>query len=720
LPRDTSERPSALRPARRLATTACVAVSCFGLLALIPAASARPNHVSRTSPAPAVEPAPAAAPPAELAPASPSPASGQSAGPAAPSQTPPRPTPKHAQRGGANQTPAVGGSSRTGASGGASQTAAGEDPSQTTTSGDPAQPPAHRDRSQRAHARASAPTKPAAASVESSPASAEQQSAVLQESTAQADAGRQRGRGHHKETAGEGKHSRESGKRGKEKSKQPAPPSAAPEEPTLETAVPAAAAAAPVTIASIEATPPAQAPVQDAAQVSVAGVSAQALDSPARAAGHGASHARAARVPRRTHRALPAASEPALAFATSAAHRSRASASKDARGAHDGGSRGGSSPLVRTITTIVDVVPTPVRLLIAGLLALALALAARSYLAALRARSLERQRAQLLEDVGLLQAALLPSPPARLGPVGTSVAYRPAEGPGAGGDFYDVFALEDGQLAVIVGDVSGHGRHALPHTALLRFTLRAYLEAGLSPRDAVQTAGAVLERQLGGLFATVVLATYNPRERILVYSCAGHPPPVVIGADPGPAAIAPLTVCASPPIGVGVRTGTRQTVVSVPGRSQICFYTDGVTESRVGTELFGVERLVDTLIELGADASAPAILDSVVRHADARPDDMAACLLRIEGGDDAPSVLSEELELDGEEIASERAERLLLACGVERSELAEVIRSARAAAGRNGTVVLELHRTDGAPHVTLRRDRLAYLHARRASVEAAV
>ena len=162
----------------------------------------------------------------------------------------------------------------------------------------------------------------------------------------------------------------------------------------------------------------------------------------------------------------------------------------------------------------------------------------------------------------MLQAALLPVLPARLGSVGTSVAYRPAAGPGAGGDFYDVFALEDGQMAVIVGDVSGHGREALPHTALVRFTLRAYLEAGLSPRNAMQTAGAVLEPQLGASFATAVAATYDPRERKLVYACAGHPPPVVLGSRP----VVPTIAGSAPPIGVGMRTGTRQTVVSVPGR----------------------------------------------------------------------------------------------------------------------------------------------------------
>jgi hypothetical protein len=360
---------------------------------------------------------------------------------------------------------------------------------------------------------------------------------------------------------------------------------------------------------------------------------------------------------------------------------------------------------VTTITRIVDVVPAAVRLLIGLLFALALALAARSRLSVVRARRLEHQRRALLEDVGLLQAALLPVPPARLGPVGSTVAYRPAEGPGAGGDFYDVFALENGQLAVILGDVSGHGRQALPHTALVRFTLRAYLEAGLSPRNAVQTAGAVLEHQLGDAFATVVAATYNPRERTLVYACAGHPPPLVLGSR----AIDPVTISSAPPIGAGMRTGTRQTVVSLPGRSQICFYTDGVTEARVGAQLFGVKRLGRSLERLGPDASAAALLKRVAEETDARPDDMAACVLSIEGGSGEPAVLAEELELDREGASSDRTERFLLACGVERAEVAELTDSMSVAAGHTGTVLVELHLAGAAPRVALRREHLTLL-----------
>jgi serine phosphatase RsbU (regulator of sigma subunit) len=365
---------------------------------------------------------------------------------------------------------------------------------------------------------------------------------------------------------------------------------------------------------------------------------------------------------------------------------------------------------VQTITKIVGVIPLAVWIAGGALLAIALALAAGSRLLAKRARRLERQRGELLADVGLLQGALMPAPPAGPGPVSASVAYRPADGPAAGGDFYDVFALEDGSLATIVGDVSGHGREALPHTALVRFTLRAYLEAGLSPREALRTAGAVLERQLDGALVSAVLATYQPRERTLVYACAGHPPPIVLGTR----TLAPMGACSSPPLGTGLPTGTRQTVLALPGAAQVCFHTDGVTDARVGQDLYGSQRLAAALASLGPAASAPALLDRVAEQTDARPDDMAACLLSLQGGPAQPATLVQELELWGDETARERAERFLLACGLDLSASAALAGKACAQAERVGSVLIEARPAGpgvGAPSARIRRDEEPDIHA---------
>jgi hypothetical protein len=360
---------------------------------------------------------------------------------------------------------------------------------------------------------------------------------------------------------------------------------------------------------------------------------------------------------------------------------------------------------VRSVTRLVNVVPPLIRALIAGLVALAILLAVSSRVSAARAKRLIRQREELLDDVGLLQAALLPPLPARIGPVGTSAAYQPASGPGAGGDFYDVFALGDGRIAVILGDVSGHGRDALPQTTLVRFTLRAYLEAGLSPRSALATAGPVLERQLGSSFATVVLATYDPRERSLVYSCAGHPPPIVLGSD----SAAPITASSAPPIGVGAPTGTRQTTISVPGSALVCFYTDGVIEARKDGALFGASRLQRVLATIPADADADALLERIGTETDRRPDDMAACVLRIEGEPFAPRVRVEEIELDMRDLDRDRAARFLRSADVHPVELAAVLTDARREVARHGRVVLAVHVGDGEPEVVLSPQNVATL-----------
>jgi hypothetical protein len=715
--RDPAATTAHRRRRSRLATALAAACSTLALaLAFIPTATARRDQPS--TPAPAT-PAPASS--AQAAPA-PAPASAQPETPPGPARSP---AAHHDHHRGADETSAAAStdtSTSTSTSSGATAPAssgAGPEPN--------AAGPHHRDQRHDADGRGPARKQERLREQQS----AEAQEAGAQPTLADAQTSTQAKKGTTKEKKEKEKKEKKEKKEEKEEVKREHEGKGKGQKGTGESestgAGESAGAGAPSTTALAASVLTPQAPAAAASTPVPTVQTSPSAERASKPAASGEVSNRAYRS-RHAHSGTRAPAHPtklaAAGLAPAAATAAAASAPRTPRGARKGATKsssaGPSSRLVTTITTIVDVVPTAVRGLIAALLALALALAVRSRVAAVRARRLERQRVELLEDVGLLQAALLPVPPARLGPVGTSAAYQPAAGPGAGGDFYDVFALEDGQLAIIVGDVSGHGRQALPHTALVRFTLRAYLEAGLSPRDAVQTAGVVLERQLGGAFATVIAATYNPRERLLVYSSAGHPPPVILPLAEDAGSIPPVTICAAPPIGVGMRTGTRQTVVSVPGGAQICFHTDGVTEARVGSDLFGSERLLDTLAELGPNATAPALLEHVAERADERPDDMAACLLHIEGSEQAPTVLVEELELDRDEAMSARTERFLLACGLTRSEVADALRTAAIAAGRAGTIVLEVRRGDGAPEVGLRRENLAYIHARRGNVGVAL
>jgi hypothetical protein len=354
--------------------------------------------------------------------------------------------------------------------------------------------------------------------------------------------------------------------------------------------------------------------------------------------------------------------------------------------------RVGSSTIVRTLEHVVEVIPLAVKaiVLVLGLLLLVASLA--WFLHARTARYLRRQREMLLEEVGVLQGALLPSVPAELSRLQTSVAYRPAEGLAAGGDFYDAFALEDGRVGILVGDVAGHGRDALMHTALLRYTLRAYLEADLEPRAALQVAGRALDRGFETM-ATVVLAVYDPRARVLRYACAGHPPPVFLGE----ADHVPVTEASSPPIGVGLPTGLRQTTVCLPSGSAVCFFTDGLIEARRGEQLIGRLGLVEIIRALGPDATAAQVLDSVAAEADRVDDDMAACMFRVvDGPAEATSPRIEEIEVRRGEPLDTTLGRFLVSCGVERAWIPDVIVStARSMRLHRGAVVQVSLRAEG-------------------------
>jgi hypothetical protein len=361
---------------------------------------------------------------------------------------------------------------------------------------------------------------------------------------------------------------------------------------------------------------------------------------------------------------------------------------------------------------VVEVIPPVIWLLVAVLAAMTLLLAAGSWLLAHRGRRLERQREVLLEDVGLLQRALLPAAPEQIAGVATSVAYRPASGPRAGGVFFDVFALGDDRLGLLIGELSIGGRRALGLTALVRHTVRAYLEAGVQPRTALQLAARVLAHQLGGEQASVTTAVYDREHGTLTYAAAGHPPPVMLGT----AAFEPITACASPPIGAPEPTGLRQTTVSLPRGSVVCFYTDGVVRAPVRAQPFGYRRLWLALGELGVHGDARSLLERIGAEADATRDDMAACLLRVAhhvpaaaGGGGVRRV--EELEVFRGDLDTGRPVEFLAACGVPSDHIDAVIEEFRAASARLGGAVLRVLVGSGLPRAELALNRVELLPA---------
>jgi len=345
-----------------------------------------------------------------------------------------------------------------------------------------------------------------------------------------------------------------------------------------------------------------------------------------------------------------------------------------------------SSVGLEQVANLVKDIPPWIKIALAGLAALVVALGAYTVLAAARTRRLERQRSKLMEDIGLLQAALLPAVPGRLGALLTTVAYRPADGPAAGGDFYDAFALSDGRVGLLLGDISGHGRQALAKTTLVRFTVRAHLEAGLSPREALSISGRSLDGGLSDDFSTVIAAIHDPVKGTLTYASAGHPTPLVIG----PPAHEPVTASSAPPIGAGFPTGQRQTVLPMPEGSTVAVFSDGLIEARIDGETLGRDRLGEWLAELGPEATAKALLDLVVQRADRVSDDLAAVVLHAAPGASAPAARIEQLKLDVLDVEGPELEGFLKASGVTRADRAIASRRVAEQLAVSGGVIVDV------------------------------
>ncbi|CAN5577487.1 hypothetical protein BH10ACT11_BH10ACT11_11330 [soil metagenome] len=316
-------------------------------------------------------------------------------------------------------------------------------------------------------------------------------------------------------------------------------------------------------------------------------------------------------------------------------------------------------------STLIEVVQAFSWTLFGVLLAialLALGMTGRSATLARLTRKLKAQRGELTDDVGAMQMALLPEVPAQIGETSFSVAYRSA-GPASGGDFHDVVELDDGLIGVLVGDACGHGRDALHTTALVHYTVRAYLEAGLQPREAIRLADAKVGGKLGGDFVTVLCAVYDPRQSSLTYATAGHPAPIVIGG-PGDQSISLLT---DPPIGVGSPSGNRQTRISVPEGCELCFFSDGLSEARTDDgELIGRQGLITAFDEIGPDADASELLGLVDGEL-STDDDLTVVTLRPKLGSGTTRV-TEDVELDSHVAALGELRYFLSAAGLDSDQ----------------------------------------------------
>jgi serine phosphatase RsbU (regulator of sigma subunit)/PAS domain-containing protein len=239
----------------------------------------------------------------------------------------------------------------------------------------------------------------------------------------------------------------------------------------------------------------------------------------------------------------------------------------------------------------------------------------------------------LREAVTSLQAAVLPADFPAVPGLDTDALYRSAsEVAQVGGDFYDLFALGDGRVAAVIGDVCGKGVAAARHTARLRYELRKLVEDGRPPGRALTAFNRrVQEEFVSDEFATLLLLVLDPATGAVSWSSAGHPPPLLSGTTPRALAFA-----GSLPVGLFADATYQTARFTLPPGRCVVLYTDGVVEARNpdGQEL-GTEGLAAAVPAVAASAAAVAevVLKQVLSHTGGRLDDDAAVLvLRREPG----------------------------------------------------------------------------------------
>ncbi len=249
----------------------------------------------------------------------------------------------------------------------------------------------------------------------------------------------------------------------------------------------------------------------------------------------------------------------------------------------------------------------------------------------LLARKAEQERIKReLRVAQQIQERLLPSDLAQ--PEGFDLAGTNWPCDETSGDYFDVIPYGDGRLALVVGDVSGHGLGP----ALIMASTRALLHSSLVTRpdleDVVNTINVYLERDIpANAFMSFFLGSLDPATRSFEYVSAGHNPPLLSGTD---GSIEELE--RTGPV-LGVLPEASYTVSAprtLAAGNTLMLYTDGIFEAGNGKgEMYGEERLQASFAaHCAAGIPASAILDGVLADltafVDGEPfDDDVTCLI---------------------------------------------------------------------------------------------
>ena len=200
-----------------------------------------------------------------------------------------------------------------------------------------------------------------------------------------------------------------------------------------------------------------------------------------------------------------------------------------------------------------------------------------------------------------LQRSLLPDDMPEVDGLELSACYRPGSvGTQVGGDWYDVFVLDERRVALAVGDVVGHGTLAAAVMGQLRTAMRAYAVHGLEPAELMTSLDRLLQGLSTTAMATAVYVVLDLETRNLEVVNAGHPPPL-LAAPSRPASY--LHLDAHVPLGVlSAPAFESSNVVLEPG-SVLFFYTDGLVESAILPLQEGLDRLIRLVDEDEASMS---------------------------------------------------------------------------------------------------------------------